>query len=275
MDLTQRQRILRMVSQGIPISHIARTEDVDRKAIYRALAQPTKAPPQEAPSTLIAPYVPQIEEWIQKGFTAVWMYQELRRQHRFPGSYDTVKRYVATVRPPKPPESVIRFETPPGDQAQMDWAHFKLTDDNGRIHRFYAFVWTLSYSRWMDILWVPHCDIRTIIRCHEQVFSRHGGVPAEILYDRQSPVYQKQRKEEIVLNPIFEQFARHWGFEPVVAQARRGQTKGKVERPIRYIRGNFYPSVETFESLDKIQNDCDLWLQTCANIRLHRTTRER
>lgn len=97
----------------------------------------------------------------------------------------------------------------------MDWTEFREIDAEGRRVKFWAFSLILSYSRFMYVEFVDRCDTQTIIACHERAFRAMGGVPAEILYDRQSPVYRGQqgRGGEIILNPVFEQFARHWGFE--------------------------------------------------------------
>ena len=111
-------------------------------------------------------------------------------------------------------------------------------------------------------------------RCHERAFRAFGGIPHEILFDRQSPVYIRQKGREIVLNTTFADYALSRHFEPVMCQARRGQTKGKVERPFRYIREDFLLPNDDAD-LATLQMHLRIWLDTEANVRIHRTTRER
>jgi hypothetical protein len=112
------------------------------------------------------------------------------------------------------------------------------------------------------------------VACHERAFRAIGGIPHEILYDRQSPVYIRQKGKEIVLNTVFADYARSRHFEPVLCQARRGQTKGKVERPFRYLREDFLlPNSEA--DLAALQMLLPIWVDTQANVRIHRTTHER
>ena len=43
-----------------------------------------------------------------------------------------------------------------------------------------------------------------------------------------------------MLNAEFLRFAAHWGFLPRSCRPYRARTKGKVERPIRYVRESFF-----------------------------------
>lgn len=275
---SKRRRIKRAFDKGIPVSQIAREEGVDRKTVYRIGRDSGEENlPPVVQVSILEQFKAEVTGWVQDGLTAAWIFRELVEKHGFTGSYTTVKRLVAALRPKKPVAAVVRFETAPGDQAQMDWTEFREIDAEGRRVKFWAFSLILSYSRFMYVEFVDRCDTQTIIACHERAFRAIGGVPAEILYDRQSPVYRGQqgRGGEIILNPVFEQFARHWGFEPVLCEAGRGETKGKVERPFRYIKEDFYRPIKVFPGISELNERMDLWLRTRANIRIHATTKER
>ena len=78
----------------------------------------------------------------------------------------------------------------------------------------------------------------------------------------------------LVRNAEFLRFAHHWGFTPRACRPYRAQTKGKVERPVRYLRGNFVYG-RTFLHDADLDQQRQGWLDRVANVRVHGTTRER
>jgi hypothetical protein len=103
-----------------------------------------------------------------------------------------------------------------------------------------------------------------------------GGVPQELLFDQMRAVITRDLRLEggaLVRNAKFLRFARHWHFTPRACRPYRAQTKGKVERPVRYLRGNFVYG-RTFLHDADLDHQRQLWLDRVANVRLHGTTRE-
>ena len=99
------------------------------------------------------------------------------------------------------------------------------------------------------MLWgrfVPQQDMQTVLRCHAAAFEALGGAPGEILYDRMKTVVDREAPQDgpdashIVYNRTLVEFAHHYGHLPKACKAYRAKTKGKVERPFRYIRENFF-----------------------------------
>src|SRR3954447_12734649 len=128
------------------------------------------------------------------------------------------------------------------------------------------------------MLWgrfVVHQDMQTLLRCHAAAFEALGGVPEQILYDRMRTVFAREDPEtsHIIYNPTLIAFARHYGYLPRACQAYRPKTKGKVERPFRYIREDFFLG-RSFRNLDDLNVQLRHWLDTVANPRLHATTRQ-
>lgn len=275
LERAQRRRIRRLYEDGISISQIAVDEGINRKTVYRIISEdPDQMPATAAKPKLLDDYAPLLAGWIAKGLSAAWMHRQLRDKHQFDGSYETVKGYVTPhrVRPPK--EATVRFETGPAEQAQCDWMVIHYPDANGIKRKAYCFSMILAYSRFIYAVLTLHANQKTLVECHERAFRAFGGIPHEILYDRQSPVYTRQKGKEIILNPVFADYARSRHFEPALCKARRGQTKGKVERPYRYIRQDFLlPNNDA--DYDTLQTLLPIWLDTQANVRIHRTTRER
>jgi transposase len=127
----------------------------------------------------------------------------------------------------------VRFETPPGRQAQVDFAHFRtvFTDEPGTERVVWLFSLVLGHSRMLWGRFVPHQDMQTVLRCHAAAFDALGGAPAEILYDRMKTVFDCEGPEaagHIVYNRTLIEFARHYGYLPKACKAYRAKTKACV-----------------------------------------------
>jgi transposase len=102
----------------------------------------------------------------------------------------TVTDFLREIRPAPAPAFEHRFETPPGRQAQVDFAHFRtvFTDQPGTEHIVWLFSLVLGHSRKLWGRFVLHQDLPTLLRCQAAAFEALGGVPEQILYDRMRPV---------------------------------------------------------------------------------------
>jgi hypothetical protein len=116
--------------------------------------------------------------------------------------------------------------------------------------------------------------MQTLLRCHAAAFEALGGAPEQVLYDRMRTVFSREDPEagHIVYNRTLVQFARHYGYIPKACQPYRAKTKGKVERPFRYIREDFFLG-RSFRNLDDLNIQFRDWLDQVANVRTHATTR--
>ena len=165
------------------------------------------------------------------------LFEEIRATG-YTGGYTQLKAYVRTVRPRPEPEPVQRFETPAGKQAQVDFARFTFP---WGIR--YALLVVLGYSRLLWLRFYERQDMRTVFTGLEEAFAFFGGVPEELLFDQMKAVITRDLRlmgGQLIHNLEFMRFARHWGFTPRACRPYRAQTKGKVERPVRYVRGNFH-----------------------------------
>lgn len=272
--------ILDLHRQGLSISAIARRTGRDpktvRKYIERGLELPTYSPRQAGRPSKLRPYLDYLRERITvfPDLSAVRLHRELR-ERGYSGAYTAVKRFVAAIRPehrPRPFE--VRFETPPGQQAQVDFARFVVTfTDEPRLTRIvWLFSMVLGHSRFIFARFVMHQDLQALLRCHMQAFATLGGVPIEILYDRmKTAVSGEDGDGHVVYNGALLTLAKHYGFHPKACRPYRAKTKGKVERPFSYIRQDFFLA-RTFRNLDDLNEQLDDWLATVANIRVHGTT---
>ena len=189
----------------------------------------------------------------------------------YDGGYTQLKEYVRSVRPRPPEEPVIRFETAPGRQMQVDFADFKF--DWGKR---YALMVVLGYSRLLWLRFFPRNDMRTLLIGLEEAFTFFGGVTEHLLFDQMKSVITKDGRmngEKLVTNAEFLRFAAHYGFKVRACRPYRAQTKGKVERPIFYVRDNFIYGREFLNDAD-LDTQARRWLDRTANVRIHQTIKE-
>jgi transposase len=274
--------ILDLHRQGLSISAIARRTGRDAKTIAkyieRGLELPAYRPRQAGRPSKLAPYLDYLRERAAAfpDLSAVRLTREIR-ERGYSGAYTAVKRFLAAIRPeyrPKPFE--VRFETPAGQQAQVDFARFvtEFTDEPGVARIVWLFSLVLGHSRFIFARFVVHQDLQTLLRCHMQAFAAIGGVPIEILYDRmKTAVTGEDDVGHIVYNRSLLALAQHYRFHPKACRPYRAKTKGKVERPFSYIRQDFFLA-RTFRNLDDLNTQLDDWLATVANVRLHGTTQK-
>src|SRR5205814_1129851 len=136
----------------------------------------------------------------------------------------------------------------------------------------WLFSLVLGYSRLIWARFVAHQDLQTMLRCHMAAFAALGGVPRQVLYDRmKTAVIGEDDQAHIVYNRALIDFAGHYGFHPKACRPYRAKTKGKVERPFRYIREDFFLA-RSFRNLDDLNAQLSHWLAAVANPRVHATT---
>jgi len=176
-------------------------------------------------------------------------------------------------------EEVIRFETLPGEQAQVDWTQIK-----GGKNPIYAFVMILGYSRYAYVHFTNNMRQETFINCHKKAFDFFKGIPKNILYDNLKSVVLKRDaygKGEHKFNEKFLDFSKEQGFNPILCKPYRAKTKGKVERFIGYLKRNFYIPLKAKLKNSSLVIDCTLlntqifqWLEI-VNDRVHATTKQK
>ena len=270
--------ILDLHRQGLSVSAIARQVGVDRKTvrtyIAKGLEPPTykKRPP--APS-LVDGFEPYLRERIAAypTLTAQRLFREIK-ERGYSGGYSVVRDRMREIRPARIAGYETRFETPPGEQAQVDFARFEVefAEEPGVKRIVWLFSMVLGYSRLIWARFVRHQDLQSVLRCHIAAFDAIGGAPRTILYDRmKTAVIGEDTDGLVIYNRALLDLARHYGFQPRACRPYRAKTKGKVERPFRYIREDFFLG-GAFRNLDDLNEQLRHWLDTVANPRVHATT---
>lgn len=187
------------------------------------------------------------------------------------GGERIVRSFVSGLYPVETEDTVVRFETEPGEQLQIDWCEL-------RGHS--AFVATPGYSR----KFVDNERFDQLRQCLVNAYESFGGVPKQLLFDNMKTVvetrdYYAPGKHK--LHPGLWSLAKEYSFRPALCRPYRAQTKGKVERFNRYLRNSFYyPLVSRLRqadlTLDRETANVEVkkWLRDVANVRVHDTTGE-
>ncbi len=230
-----------------------------------------KAP--KARSSKIDPFKEYIRKRVQEfDLSAVRILPEIKAMG-YEGGLHTIRRFIKSINQDRVRASVatVRFETPPGKQAQCDWGHIgKFPDASGKLVDVYVFVIVLGYSRQLYIHFTTSMKIPTLVDCHQKAFEHFQGIPQTILYDNMSQVRTGPGR----LNAQFGDFASHYGFEVKTHRPYRPRTKGKVERMVDYVKNNFLNGKD-FAGLDDLNSQAIQWLSTVANVRIHSTSGEK
>ncbi len=273
-----------MHRQGVSIKAIGRELGISRNTVRKYLRSETVLSTQVRPTKptkldgyrgyLKARVAAARPDWIP----ATVLFDEIVALG-YSGCLTSVRGYLRTLKPQFKDDPVVRFETPPGHQMQVDWGSFKLSGQ-----RISLFVATLGWSRFTFGVFVANEQFETLRDCHEQAFDVFGGVPLEVLYDNMRTVVIERNAYGRGLHRFhagLKDLAHHYTFMPRLCRLYRAKTKGKVERNIGYIRRSFFvPLISRYRQLGQVldlealNGEFARWLATKANARIHGTTGE-
>ena len=263
--------------QGKNVSQIARETGMSRTTVRKYLEQgeQTHRLKGKIRGSKLDPFKPYIQELIKLGVYNASVIFDRIVERGFNGGVTILKDYLAPLRPPsvKTEPAVQRFETLPGQQAQMDWGFMNYKARNGQMKKVACFVMILGHSRMRYIEFSRRCESASLLRCMLNAFEYFGGVPQVVLTDRMKTVIISTDNGKPVWHEPFERFATDMRFIPKVCRPRRPQTKGKVERLVHYVRDNFLPG-RAFIDFGDLQLQAVAWCDQ-VNRKIHGTTGER
>jgi len=268
--------IVSLHRQGISIKAIAKRLGVSRNTVRRALRRdgPPKRAPQRRPPSKLEPYrdylLARLAEFPE--LSAEVLFEEICAMG-YAGGRTILKEFTLPYRVRRR-EPIVRFETPPGRQAQVDWAHLGIHEIGGTPTHLYLFVMVLGFSRALYAEVTTSMGIEPFLAAHARAFASFGGVPEELLYDNAKTVVLSRSAAGPVFHPALLDFAGRHAFSPRVCRPYRARTKGKVERSIGYVRDRFFVG-RTFADLADLDHQLAAWLDGVANVREHKTTGER
>ncbi len=272
--------------QGKSIHAIARELSVSRGTVRKYLRQPGLSAgygPRKGRASKLDPFKDYLRDRVRNAaphrLPATVYLREIRALG-YDGGITILKDWLLSQRPVQATPAIIRFETPPGKQAQVDWTSIR----RGK-NKLSAFVGTLGFSRLSFVWFSENEKFETLVEAHERFFDAISGTPQTILYDNMKTVLIDRNvygPGKHRFHAGFREFAKHHGFSPRMCAPYRAQTKGKVERFNRYLKESF---VWPLESMLKPQGlildaatanaQVGIWLRDVANPRIHAETRER
>jgi transposase len=216
--------------------------------------------------SLVDPYVEFIRQTLEQHprLRATRIYQMIH-ERGYAGSVVQLRRAVARLRP-KSREAFLRLETFPGEQAQVDWAHFGHVLVGRARRALSCFVMTLSYSRALYLEFFFDQTTENFLRGHVHAFQTWNGQPRVILYDNLKSAVLERRGSQILFNPRLLELSAHYHFAPQPCQVRAGNQKGRVERAIRYVRDSFWAG-RTFTTLAECNRQAWQWRDHVAHQR--------
>src|SRR5919205_3415645 len=249
------------------VGTIARELGVHPDAVRNAIeAQRLGLGGQPVRPSMVDAYVPFLRETLDQHprLRATRIYQ-MARDRGYTGSVCQLRRAVARLRP-QIREPFLRLETFPGEQAQVDWAHFGHVMVGRARRALSCFVMTLSYSRALYLEFFFDQTTENFLRGHVHAFEAWGGAPRVVLYDNLKSAVLERRGSQILFNPRLIELTAHYHFSAHPCQVRAGNQKGRVERAIRYVRDSFWAG-RSFTTLAECNRQAWLWRDQVAHQR--------
>jgi transposase len=244
--------------------------DVETVKARRDAVSPLKAC---GPKSTLAPYCSFVEEKRAEGVELVALHA-LLRERGFDGSYSALRRFVAQLEK-RDPEKFIRVETPPGEEAQVDFGYVGTIYDevSKRERKAWVFVMTLSFSRHQYAEIVFDQRVETWIRLHISALESFGGCVRRIVIDNLKAGIVKAVIHDPEPQRSYRDFAEHYGFLISPCRPRTPRHKGKVESGVHYVKRNALAG-RKFASLAAANAHLATWVEEVAGKRSHGTTCE-
>lgn len=230
-------------------------------------------PPARNVSTVL-PYQDIVERLLAERVTVRTMYERLRDNHGYSGSYGSVLRFVQQLRTIAP-KLTVRVHTAPGEEAQVDFGAAGMLFDpaSQRVRTAYVFVMTLSYSRHQYAELVFDQKIPTWLALHRRAFASFGGLVARVVIDNLKAAVLKAALHDPVLGEAYRQFARHYGFLVSPNRPRKPEHKGKVESGVKFVKRSFL-AAQQFADIHEANRRLAVWVRERAGTRDHGTTHQ-
>lgn len=275
--------VVTMFAQGWPIRELSRHFEIGRNTVRRILRK-NKAQRDQGHDLLVGrknrvlkksklePFMPLMKELLAKfpDITGRRMYEEVQGAG-YEGGVSILRDHLHKMRPLPRREPVVRFETEPGVQGQMDWSPYTIPFTRSGKAQVLCFSYVLAFSRRHYIDFTLHRDFFTLIRRHQDAFNYFGGVPSECLYDGEKTILLRWEAGRAVYSPAFVGFITHYHCKPRGCRPGRAQTKGKIEAPFYYLERNLLNG-RVFQDLEDLKATARWWLKEKSDTHVHETT---
>ena len=260
--------------EGVSVRQIAKRLKMARKTIRKILGR-HRAPPSKPAmlrGSLLDPYEKPIRALLNDTpeMLAPAVLERLRPLG-YTGGVTILRALLRRLRPSGQREAFLTLHFEPGAAVQIDWADFGFALP-GVPRRVSAFVAVLCYSRYLYIEFTLSQAMGTFLRCMDRCLRFFGGTTAADIFDNMKTVVLSHTATATVFNPKFLQYARaRGGFAVRACNVGKGNEKGRVERPIGFVRRRFWPG-RRFRDLLDLNMQATAWRDDFANGRVHEVT---
>ncbi len=187
----------------------------------------------------------------------------------YDGGISILRDHVRKLRP-RPKEAFLTLDFAPGSAVQVDWADFGFALP-GCPRRVSAFVMALCHSRYLYIEFCLSQAMPSFLRRMENAVRFFGGTTHVDIFDNMRTVVLSHTPSGTRFNPSFLEYARSRGFAVKACNVASGHEKGRVERPIGFVRERFWPG-RRFKDLLDLNAQAAQWRDEIANNRIHDVT---
>jgi transposase len=261
--------------RGVYQKDIAVELGVHPKTVSRAIARGDAAVQSRKPrGSKLDPFKEQVDQLLADGvWNAMVILREIQAQG-YEGGITILRQYIAPKRALRPGKATVRFETKPGQQLQSDWGEIE-TEIAGERVKVHFIVNQLAYSRRFHFWCTDREDAEHTYEGLILSLEYFGGAPEEVLVDNQkAAVLEHPVRGRPRFNERFLDLASLYGFHPRACKPARARTKGKDERMVGYVKGNFFVRYRSFESWAHLNQLALQWLAEEADPRKHGTVKE-
>lgn len=274
-DLEIRMTIKTLAAKGLPNRAIARQLELNEGTVRyhrKRLADGAVDGRADQPRRALV-VADAIAHWMaqDKRSNLAALHAWLTDEYAYAGSLRSVQRFVADRYPPPPQRARRRVETPPGAQAQVDWAQFPRLRIAGEPVTLHAFHLVLSHSRFGAVVWMPAEDSLCWLAAHNAAFERVGGIPAVLRVDNTKTAVVRGAGAWGQLNDTYRRYATTVRFHVDACAPYSPEHKGKVERAVRSHR-DLDPTTQGWDSVAHLQDATDAALLESARRRRCPTT---
>jgi len=224
-------------------------------------------------TSLLDPFKSRILAWLEAHpYSAVQVVQRLR-ECGYTGGITIVRDYVRRVRP-RERAAFLTLSFAPGEAAQLDWGEYGTIGVGSTRRRLSFFVMVLCYSRMMYVEFFVSQQMEQFLAAHQNAFAVLGCPTRVVIDNLRSGVLRHLVGEAPVFNPRYLNFIQHYGLAITACNLNAGHEKGRVERGVAYVKSNLLNGLE-LGTLEALNVQARLWLDTVANVRVHGATHRR
>lgn len=260
--------------EGLSIRAIAKRLSMSRRTVRKVLGRaPAVAPrPQSPPrGSILDLYKPEIKALLEEtpAMKAPAILERLRPLG-YTGGISIVRDHLRKTRPRPNREAFLTLDFHPGAAMQVDWGDFGYAVP-GCPRRVSALVMALCYSRYLYIEFTLSQRFGTFVRAMERGLDFFGGTTVVDIFDNMKTVVITHNHKTTQFNHKFLAYSRARNFGIRACNPYRGNEKGRVERPIGFVRERFWPG-RRFTSLLDLNQQASAWRDDFANNREHAET---